>query len=151
MIPRNPHSDITVWLSILEAHCYLMRIYHAVFIRLYQLFLIIPPMDAAMYLLLPKLHLGQFHMDENLAIQTQILVDLSSSMMGQIDEVLGLSSNDHQTQREREVHLPGLVGDRNWSTTLRDIVLAQEQDPGEMSLGDVMKCLLQLAQEHAFV
>ena len=150
MVTTGPKCDITVWLSALEAHCYLTRIYRAIFTRLYQLFLIIPPVDAAMYLLLPKLEFGQFHVDGNLAVQVQVLVDLSSSMMGQIDEVLGLPSGCAQTQEAREVRPPTTVGEGSWSTAIGDLVLAQEQDPCEMSLVDLMKCLRQLARDPVF-
>ncbi|KAJ6078614.1 hypothetical protein N7467_008367 [Penicillium canescens] len=150
MITPSPICDIAVWLSVLEAHCYLVRLYRAIFTRLYQLFLIIAPVDAEMYLLLPKLHLGQFHTDGNLAVQVQVLVDLCSSMMGQIDEVLGLPSSYDKTHEEREIRLPAAVGEGNWSTAIRDLVLAQEQDACEMSLVDLMKCLRQLARDPAF-
>jgi hypothetical protein len=150
MITPSPICDIAVWLSVLEAHCYLVRLYRAIFTRLYQLFLIIAPVDAEMYLLLPKLQLGQFHTDGNLAVQVQVLVDLCSNMMGQIDEVLGLPSSYDQTHEEREIRLPAADGEGNWSTAIRDIVLAQEQDPRELSLVDLMKCLRQLARDPAF-
>ncbi|KAJ6080917.1 hypothetical protein N7499_005791 [Penicillium canescens] len=150
MITPSPICDIAVWLSVLEAHCYLVRIYRAIFTRLYQLFLIIAPADAEMYLLLPKLQLGQFHTDGNLAVQVQVLVDLCSSMMGQIDEVLELPPSSDQTHEEGEIRLPAAVGEGNWSTAIRDLVLAQEQDPCEMSLVDLMKCLRQLARDPAF-
>jgi hypothetical protein len=150
MITTSPKCDITVWLSVLEAHCYLIRIYRAIFTRLYQLFLIIPPVDAAMYLLLPKLQLAQFHVDGNLAVQVQVLVDLSSSMMGQIDGVLGLPSGYDQAQEATEIRLPAAVGEGNWSTAIRDLVLAQEQDLCDMSLVDLMKCLRQLARDPVF-
>jgi hypothetical protein len=150
MITPSPICDITVWLSVLEAHCYLVRLYRSIFTRLYQLFLIIAPVDAEMYLLLPKLQLGQFHTDDSFAVQVQVLVDLCSSMMGQIDGVLGLPLSYDQIHEEREIRLPTSVGEGNWSTAIRDLVLAQEQDPCETSLVDLMKCLRQLARDPAF-
>ncbi|KAJ5747128.1 uncharacterized protein N7511_008824 [Penicillium nucicola] len=147
----GPKCDIAVLLSVLEAHCYLTRIYRTICLRLYQLFLSVPPVDAKVYLLLPKLQLGHFHMDGNLAVQVQVLLDLGSRAMGQIDELLGFSSGYIQKHEQTESYSPGAIGKGNWSTAIRDLVLAQEQDACEMTLVDLMQRLRQLVRDPVFL
>jgi hypothetical protein len=144
--PTIPKCDIALWLGILEAHCSLVRIYRAVFMRLYQLFLIIPPTDAATILLLPKVRFGQFYLDGNLIAQVQSLVDFSSAMMGKLDRALKLRSGPAQPQEDREFDSSDTV-QKDWSSSIRDIVLAQEQDPCEMSLMEIMECLRQRVKD----
>ncbi|KAJ5206526.1 hypothetical protein N7491_002857 [Penicillium cf. griseofulvum] len=148
--PTIPKCDIALWLGILEAHCSLVRIYRAVFMRLYQLFLIIPPVDAATILLLPKVQFGQFHLDGNLINQVQLLVEFSSTMMAKLDRALKLRSSSPQPQEDRGFDLE-TVCQKDWSTSIRDIVLAQEQDPCEMSLMEIMECLGQLVQDPVII
>jgi hypothetical protein len=148
--PTIPKCDIALWLGILEAHCSLVRVYRAVFMRLYQLFLIIPPTDAAMILLLPKVRFGQFYLDGNLITQVHSLVDFSSAMMGKLDRALKLRSGPAQPQEDPESDSSDTV-QKNWSSSIRDIVLAQEQDPCEMSLMEIMECLRQLIKDPVIV
>ncbi|KXG53378.1 uncharacterized protein PGRI_004280 [Penicillium griseofulvum] len=148
--PPTPNCDIALWLGILEAHCSLVRIYRAVFMRLYQLFLIIPPVDAATILLLPKVRFGQLHLDGNLITQVQLLVDFSSTMMRKLDRALELRSSSPQPQEDRGFD-PESVRQKDWSTSIRDIVLAQEQDPCEMSLMEIMESLGQLAKDPVII
>ncbi|CAI7592253.1 unnamed protein product [Penicillium palitans] len=142
-----PRCDIALWLGILEAHCSLVRIYRAVFMRLYQLFLIIPPADAATILLLPKVRFGQFHLDGNLVIQVQSLVEFSSTMMGKFDQALKLRSSPAQPQDDRKFDPSETLRQKDWSTSIRDIVLEQEQHTCEMSLMEIMDCLRQLVKD----
>ena len=142
-----PRCDIALWLGILEAHCSLVRIYRAVFRRLYQLFLIIPPADAATILLLPKVRFGQFHLDGNLVVQVQSLVEFSSTMMGKLDQALKLWSGSAQPQEDREFDPTETLRQKDWSTSIRDIVRAKEQDTCEMSLMEIMDCLRQLVKD----
>lgn len=127
--------EIAIWLGIMEAHCTLVRIYRAVFTRLYQLFLIIPPTDAATILSLPNIRFGQFHLDGSLLIQVQSLIEWSSTMMAEIDRALAACSNSDDSE---------LVYEQHWSTLIRDIVLTQEHEPCEMPLTDLMHCLRQI-------
>ncbi|CAG8898606.1 unnamed protein product [Penicillium egyptiacum] len=148
--PTIPKCDIALWLGILEAHCSLVRIYRAVFMRLYQLFLIIPPTDAATILLLPKVRFGQFHLDGNLITQVHSLVDFSSTMMGKLDRALKLRSGPAQPQEDQEFD-PSDPVQEDWSSSIRDIVLAQEQDPCEMPLMEIMECLRQLVKDPVII
>ncbi|OQE05176.1 hypothetical protein PENVUL_c026G06373 [Penicillium vulpinum] len=149
--PTIPKFDIVLWLGILEAHCSLVRIYRAVLMRLYQLFLIIPPADAATILLLPKVRFGQFHLDGNLIAQVQLLVEFSSTMMDKLDRALQLRSGSAQHRPDREFDPSETVRRMDWSTSIREIVQAQEQDPCEMSLMEIMECLRQLVKDPVLI
>ncbi|CAG8031115.1 unnamed protein product [Penicillium olsonii] len=138
--------DITLWLSVLEAHCYLTRIYRAVFTRLYQLFLIIPPAEANGILLLPELRRGTVQLDGDLASQVQRLVEIGATMMGNIEAALGLCSGYNQVHGTGELKTAEAPHENNWSSSIRDCVFAQEQDPCEMPLVEIMKCLRQLVR-----
>jgi hypothetical protein len=140
--PTIPKCDTTLWLGILEAHCTLVRISRAVFTRLYQLFLIIPPADAATILLLPSIQFGQSQLEGGLLTQVQSLIELSSTMMGKLDRALEIRSNSTQAQEDEDP-----AYEKDWSTSIRDIVLAQEQSLCEMSLMEIMECLRQLVKE----
>ncbi|CAI7597204.1 unnamed protein product [Penicillium crustosum] len=142
-----PKCDVVLWLGILEAHCSLVRIYRAVFMRLYQLFLIIPPADAATILLLPEVRFGQFHLDGNLILQVKSLVEFSSTMMGKLDQALKMRSGLAQPQEGREFDPTETFRQENWSTSIREIVLTQEQDTCEMSLMEIMDYLRQLVKD----
>ncbi|KAJ5374408.1 hypothetical protein N7517_006414 [Penicillium concentricum] len=151
MPPTIRKCDITLWLGILEAHCSLVCIYRAVFMRLYQLFLIIPPVDAATILLLPKVRFGEFHLDGNLITQVQLLVEFSATMMGKLDRALKLRPSSAQPQKDRGFDPSEIGHQKDWSTSIRDIVLAQEQDPCEMSLMQIMECLRQLVKDPVII
>jgi len=138
--------DITMWLSVLEAHCYLARIYRAVFTRLYQLFLIIPPAEAATFLLLPKFQFGQYPLDANLTEQVKVLVEIGSTMMGSIERALGLRSSSKQVEDDGESSAPESFCKKDWSTSIRNFVFAQEHDSCEMPLEEIMKYLRQLVR-----
>ncbi|OQE38975.1 hypothetical protein PENCOP_c007G01067 [Penicillium coprophilum] len=145
--PTIPKCDIALWLGMLEAHCLLVRIYRAVFLRLYQLFLIIPPVDAATILLLPKVRFEHFCLDGNLITQVQSLVDFSSTMMEKLDRVFKLRSSPAQLQEDRGSYPSETVRQKDWLTSIRDIVRAQQEDPCEMSLMELMDCLRKLVQD----
>lgn len=136
--------DITLWLSVLEGHCYLTRIYRAIFTRLYQWFLIIPPTDVDGLLLLPNPQYGQTHLDQNFASQVKILVEVGSTMIGNIELALGLQSACSLAEGENEVHTLAAAIEKDWPSSIRDFVVAQEQGQSEMPLAEIMKCLRQL-------
>ncbi|KAJ5142441.1 uncharacterized protein N7515_001228 [Penicillium bovifimosum] len=140
--PSIPKCDITLWLGILEAHCTLTRVYRAVFTRLYQLFLIIPPTDAATILLLPSERLGQSQLEGELLTQVQSLIASSSTIIGKLDRALGIRSKPTQAEEDE-----GPAYEKDWSTSIRDIVLAQEQSLSEISLMEIMECLRQLVKD----
>ena len=139
--------DITLWLSILEGHCYLTRIYRAIFTRLYQWFLIIPPTDADGLLLLPPLQPEQNHLDRNFAKQVKVMVEVGFTMISNIEVALGLRSADSVCKCDSELPALGTPGEKDWPSSIRDFVVAQEQDQSEIPLGEIMKCLRQLVRD----
>ncbi|KGO44325.1 hypothetical protein PEX1_052200 [Penicillium expansum] len=149
--PPIPKCDIALWLGILEAHCSLVRIYRAIFMRLYQLFLIIPPTDAATILVLPKVRFGGFHLEGNLIVQVQSLVELSSKTMGELDQALKLRSSPAQPQEDQEFDPSETIRQKSWSASICEIVLAHEQDLCEMSLMEIMECLRQLVKDPVMI
>lgn len=143
--PTNSPSskcDIALWLGILEAHCTLVCIYRALFTRLYQLFLIIPPCDAATILVLPNIRSGQFYLDGSLIDQVQSLVEWSSTMMGEIDRGLGLRPSSNESPDDKQS-----LCAKDWSASIRDIVITQAQDPCELPLTELMERLRQLVKD----
>ncbi|KAJ5543621.1 hypothetical protein N7461_009624 [Penicillium sp. DV-2018c] len=140
--PPIPNCDITLWLGILEAYCTLTRLYRAIFTRLYQLFLIIPPADAATILLLPGERLGQSHLEGGLLAQVQALIESSTTMIGKLDRALGIGSKPSHAEEDEDP-----AYEKDWSTSIRDIALAQEQSLSEMSLMEIMECLRQLVRD----
>ncbi|CAG8147247.1 unnamed protein product [Penicillium salamii] len=142
-----PSYDVTLWLSVLEAHCYLARIYRAIFTRLYQLFLIIPPNEADGFLLLPALRHGPTQLDGNFTKQVKTLVEIGSTMMGEIVVALRWCSDYDQAHVDGEFSVLERTSENSWTTSIRECVLAQEQDPCEMPLVDIMKCLRQLLRD----
>lgn len=138
--------DITTTLSIMTSYLYLVRVYRAVFTRLYQLILLVPPSHVRAFLMLPSLQLGQFHMDENLSVQVQVITELSSNMLSKVDRALGLVSHSTREQDGHSVHTMPILED-TFFTSIRDLILVQENSSYEMPLGDTMDRLRQLVKE----
>lgn len=138
-----PKCEISTALSILATYCHLVRVYRAIFTHLYQLFLIIPPADAAAFLLLPSLQFGQFHMDGNLTVQVQVLIELSSSMLEKVERTLGLSHGSNREAEGESSPVPYILADSPL-VSIRDHIMAQEQMAGGIPLRETMNCLRQL-------
>lgn len=143
----EPQSwDISTALSMLTTYCHLVRVYRAVFTQLYQLFLIIPPADAAAYLLLPNLQFGQFHMDGNLTVQVQVLIELGSSMLVKIQRTLGMSQSP-TPERDGEISTMAYILDDSPLVYIRDHIMAQENLTHAIPLKETMNCLRQLLKD----
>lgn len=142
--------DISTSLSILATYCHLVRVYRAIFTQLYQLFLIIPPTDAAAFLLLPSLQFGQFHMDGNLTVQVQVLIELGSSMLEKIERTLGLSYGSPGEVGTEASPVSYIFGDSPLAL-IRDHIVAHEQASGGIPLKETMNCLRQLLKDPVHV
>lgn len=141
-----PKCEIATSLSILATYCHLVRVYRAIFTHLYQLFLIIPPADAAAFLLLPSLQFGHFHMDGNLTVQVQVLIELSSSMLEKIERTLGLSHGSTREAGGEASPVSCILGDSPL-VSIRDHIVAQEQLSGGIPLKETINCLRQLLKD----
>jgi hypothetical protein len=140
--------DITTTLSIMTSYVCLLRIYRAVFTRLYQLILIIPPSNIGAFLMLPSLQLGQFHMDQNLSVQVQVITELSSGMLSKVERAIGMVSDSALEQDGDSVHTVPILQD-TFLISIRDLILGQENSSYNMSLMDTMNRLRQLVKEPA--
>ena len=96
--------------------------------------------------MLPSLQLGQFHMEENLSNQVQVLTELSSNMLNKVERALGLVSDSARAQDEDAVRPAPILEDAFWNL-VRDLILDQENASYEMSLRDTMNRLRQLVKE----
>lgn len=147
--PSSP-SDMSMSLSMLATYCHLVRVYRAVFVQLYRLFLIIPPADAAAFLLLPSLQFGQFHMDGNLTVQIQVLIELSSSMLSKIERALGMPYGSL-----RDLHgdaiCSGSVLEDNSLALIKNQIMTQEHVNCGIPLKETLNCLRQLVKDPAGV
>ncbi|KAJ5579641.1 uncharacterized protein N7459_005626 [Penicillium hispanicum] len=144
---ETPKCDLSTSLSMLAAYCHLVRIYRAVFSQLYQLFLIIPPVEAAAFLLLPSLQFGQFHMDGNLTVQAQVLIELSSSMLAKIERHLGLSYGSSMDTAEDSSPATCIL-ENSPLASIGDHILTQEQMAWGIPLKETMQCLRQLLKDN---
>lgn len=144
--PEPRRCDIATSLSMLATYCDLVRVYRAVFTQLYQLFLIIPPADAAAYLLLPDLQLGQFHVNGNLTVQVQVLIELGSSMLVQIERILGMSQ-DPAREPDGAISPMAYILDDSPLAPIRDHIVAQEKVMCAIPLKETMNCLRQLLKD----
>ncbi|KAJ5202132.1 uncharacterized protein N7498_006795 [Penicillium cinerascens] len=145
---NHQRCDISTSLSILAAYCHLIRVYRAIFTQLYQLFLIIPPADAAKYLLLPNLQFGQFHMDGNLTVQVQVLIELGSSMLAKIERALGMTQAQAR-EANGEISPVAYILDGGPLVSIRDHIMAQEHEMCGITLKETMNCLRQLLKDPA--
>lgn len=143
---KHQRCDISTSLSILATYCHLIRVYRAIFTQLHQLFLIIPPADAAEYLLLPNLQFGQFHMDGNLTVQVQVLIELGSSMLAKIERALGMTQGPAR-ETDGDISPVAYILDDSPLVSIRDHIMAQEQVMCGITLKETMNCLRQLLKD----
>lgn len=138
-----PACDVSTSMGMLTAYCHLIRVYRAIFNQLYQLFLLVPPADAAAFLLLPSSQHNQFHMEGNLTIQIQLLIDLSTNMLGKIERSLGMSCSetDGGMGPVASVLASGPL------TSVRDHIITQEQIECGIPLKETISCLRKLVSD----
>lgn len=141
LIPRA--CDVSTSMGMLTAYCHLIRVYHAIFSQLYQLFLLVPPADAAAFLLLPSSQHSQFHMEGDLTVQVQVLIELSTNMLAKIERALGMSSSemDGGMGPLASVLASGPL------TSVRDHIMTQEQIECGIPLKETMSCLQKLVND----
>ncbi|KAJ5287934.1 hypothetical protein N7478_003620 [Penicillium angulare] len=137
--------DLSTSLSMLTAYLQLIRLYQIIFNRLYQFFLITPP-DAILFLALPSIQFGQFHMNGNLAMQMQSLVDFSSNILAKLEQALGLSSGLPRGMEGNANPMATVLGN-GVLTSVQDHIMAQEHMECGMSLKETMNCLRKFAMD----
>ncbi|KAJ5994262.1 hypothetical protein N7451_009986 [Penicillium sp. IBT 35674x] len=135
--------DVSTSMGMLTAYCHLIRVYRAIFNQLYQLFLLVPPADAAAFLLLPSSQHGQFHMEGNLTVRVQVFIDLSTNMLAKIERALGMSCSetDGGMGPVASVLASGPL------TSVRDHIITQEQIECGIPLKETISCLRKLVSD----
>lgn len=144
----SSNRDMSTALSMLVTYCHLVRVYRSVFMHLYQLFLIIPPADAAAFLLLPNLHFGQFHTDGGLATQAQMLIERSSNLLSEIERALGMSCGSVQELEGGMTPSEPVLGDSPMAL-IRKQIMAEEHLEYGVSLKETINCLRHLLKDTA--
>ena len=89
--------DVPMTLSILTCYVCLVRIYRTLFSSIHAALLIARERNMELPPLFPGLKLGGFAPQMN--FQVQILVQISTRLLNQIDEALGLPDQDSQTKK----------------------------------------------------
>lgn len=140
--------ELSTTLSMLVTYCHLVRVYRSVFIQLYRLFLIIPTADVTPFLLLPTLQFGQYHMDGNIAMQVQVLIELSSNLLSKIERALGMSYGSAWTPDGNMTQTEAVFGD-NPLALIRKQIMSQEHMECGVSLKETIDCLRQLVKDPA--
>jgi hypothetical protein len=136
--PRR--QDHLLIVNLVTTYVYLVRSCQAVFTRLYHALEMTPAAEASSVLNLPSLQFGRFQLDNNLAIQVKVLIELTSSMLLRIGNALGISpagviSGVSSPTEDRDYRLP-ILGDPV-AVSIREIILSQERMQGGMQNGDL--------------
>ncbi|KAJ5646371.1 hypothetical protein N7490_002743 [Penicillium lividum] len=138
-----PKCDVSTSMGVLTVYCHLIRVYRAIFSQIYQLFLLVPPVDAAAFLLLPGLQYGQFQMDGNLTVQMQFFIDFSTEMLAKIEQALGMSCSDMDGVTSPVASILG----SGPLASVRDHIMTQEQVECGIPLKETMNCLRKLVKD----
>ncbi|KAJ5758981.1 hypothetical protein N7520_006137 [Penicillium odoratum] len=138
-----PQCDVSTSMGILTVYCHLIRVYRAIFSQIYQLFILVPPVDAAAFLLLPGLQYGQFQMDGNLTVQMQFLIDFSTEMLAKIEQALGMPCSDMDGVTSPVASILG----SGPLASVRDHIMTQEQVQCGIPLKETMNCLRELLKD----
>ena len=131
MIPQR--TDHVLIMNLVLTYLYLLRSCRAVFVRLLQA-LEETPAESQSPLRLPSLHFGDFQLENNLAIQVKVLVEMMSGMLLRIGNTLGISpagvivpvdGNASPPADDRDCRLPFMSDPM--AISLREIILSQER------------------------
>lgn len=143
-----PRNKLPVFLSMLTTYCHLIRLYHAIFTQLYQIFLIIPPPEDSRFVLLSNSQYSQIGMDGGLNIQVQRLIEVGFDMLEKVEQAL-----DWQSEFSSEADLASSpqvsIGDKFSLAAIREQIVAHEGFLPGIPLKETMHCLSQLVKASA--
>ncbi|KAJ5937312.1 hypothetical protein N7454_004967 [Penicillium verhagenii] len=128
--------------------CNLTRVYCAIFNRLYQLFLLVPPAETSALLLSPNSQYGQYNMDGNITVQIHVLTDLCTNMLIRMEHCLGMSCSDVDGDINPVTSVLGVGGPL---ASVRDQIMTQERTECGVPLKETMACLRKLINDPSFV
>jgi hypothetical protein len=132
---------LPLFLSMLTTYCYLIRLYHAIFTQLYQVFLIVPPPEDSRFLLL-----SSSGMDGTLTVQVQVLIELSFNMLAKLEHEL---QSVFGSELGRPSSPPDFVLDNTVLAAIREQIVAHEGILSGIPLRETMNCLSQLVKPSA--
>lgn len=133
-------NEISISLNIMSTYFQIVRVYDMLFTQLHQLFLMVPSDEAVKILVFPSLKFGKFQMEGQLKAKVEVLIDLSFSMLGRIDQSLNIAEgcqSEYCAEDSPTSYMPynssiGFLGNQN---VTREILGARR------SLEVTMKCL----------
>lgn len=140
-----PKHTLPVILSILTTYCHLVRLYHAAFTQLYQMFLILPPSEDSRFLVLPSSQYGNMGMDGKLSAQVQALVELSFNMLTKLENALELQSECYSESDRPSSHCASVL-DPAPLAAIWGHIAAHEGIISGIPLKETMTCLSQLVK-----
>ncbi|KAK3385178.1 hypothetical protein B0H63DRAFT_472483 [Podospora didyma] len=129
--------DPVLVVNLVMTYVYLLRSCRAVFVRLYQALEMTPTAESRSPLRLPSLQFGDFQLENNLAIQVKVLVEMMSGMLLRIGNTLGISpsgvivpadGNASPPAEDRDCRLPFMSDPV--AVSVREIILSQERAQG---------------------
>lgn len=146
MLPPRPR--LPVFLSILTTYCHLIRLYHAIFTQLYQMFLIVPPPEGSRFLLLPSSQYTQNGMDDTLIVQVQVLIEFSFNILTKLEHALEVQSEVFCGSDSPSSPHSSTLNNTSLSV-IREQIVAHEGIVSGIPLKETMKCLDQLVKASA--
>jgi hypothetical protein len=117
--------------NLVTTYVCLLRSCRAVFARLYHALLMAPTSEVNSLISLPGLQFGNFPLENNLAIQVKVLIELTSGMLLRISNALGISpasvigGSSSPTPNEDVEHRLPFLSDPV-AISIRQIILSQE-------------------------
>jgi hypothetical protein len=136
-----PWHKLPLFLSMLTTYCHLIRLYHAIFTQLYQMFLIVPPPEDSRFLLL-----SSSGMDGTLTAQVQVLIELSFNTLAKLELELEF---DFGSESDMPSSVPVLTQDNPSLAAIREQIVAHEGMLSGIPLRETMNCLSQLVKASA--
>lgn len=133
----SPRVDHILVVNLVMTYVYLVRSCRAVFVRLLQALEITPTAESRSPLRLPSLQFGDFQLENNLAIQVKVLVEMMTGMLLRIGNTLGISpagvvvpcdGSASPPAEDRDCRLPFMSDPV--AISLREIILSQERLQG---------------------
>lgn len=126
---------------MLATYCHLIRLYHAIFTQLYQMFLIVPPPEDAKFL-----SLSTSGMDGTLTVQVHMLIELSFNMLAKLEYEL---ESDYGSESDNLSSSPVSIQDNASLVAIREQIVAHEGILSGIPLRETMNCLSQLVKASA--
>lgn len=143
-----PGNRLPVFLSMLTTYCHLIRLYHAIFTQLYQMFLIISPPEDLRFLLFSNSQYNQIGMDGGLSIQVQRLIELGFDMLAKLEQALELRS-ELSSESDAAASPRVSMRDKSSLASIREQIVAHEGIISGIPLKETMHCLGQLVKASA--